>query len=97
MYTCLIHPLFPQKTLNDLYHKFKITMLAIITHQSRNAIGQAICDSSPRIRTYLAHPITVRAVETPTDVVRRSSTRKNYQPDDTSIQAIDPDLLLLLS
>jgi len=88
MYTCL-YIFVSTETLNDLYHKFKITMLAIITHQ-RDAIGQAICDSSSH-RTYSAHPITGGRSGDSYYVVRTIITQEELPPMITSIQAIDPD------
>ncbi|NQV10014.1 MAG: YitT family protein [Cyanobacteria bacterium] len=88
MYTC-IYIFVSTETLNDLYHKFKITMLAIITRQ-RDAIGQAISDSSSH-RTYSAHPITGGRSGDSYYVVRTIITQEELPPMITSIQAIDPD------
>ncbi len=53
MYTC-IYIFASAETLNNLYHKFKITMLVIIT-RNQEAIGEAITATSAH-RTYTVQP-----------------------------------------
>tara|TARA_R110000744_G_scaffold110408_2_gene208259 strand:+ start:32 stop:955 length:924 start_codon:yes stop_codon:yes gene_type:complete len=53
MYTAL-YLFVSTETLNTLYHKFKLTMLAVI-HEHPDVIGNAIRKASPH-RTYTIHP-----------------------------------------
>lgn len=52
MYTCLFI-FVSTETLNTLYHKFKLTMLAVISNDA-DVIGGAITTASPH-RTYTVH------------------------------------------
>jgi uncharacterized membrane-anchored protein YitT (DUF2179 family) len=53
MYTCL-YIFISTETLNTLYHKFKLTMLAVVC-DSPEIVGQAIKKTSPH-RTYTTQP-----------------------------------------
>jgi uncharacterized membrane-anchored protein YitT (DUF2179 family) len=88
MYTC-IYIFASAETLNNLYKKFKITMLVIITRQQQ-AVGNAISSTSAH-RTYTFHQGTGGHSREPFDVVRTIITHEELPSMIVAIQNSDPD------
>ncbi len=87
MYTC-IYIFASAETLNNLYRKFKITMLAIITRQHKQ-IGTAITDTIPH-RTYTVHQGTGGRSGEGFDIVRAIITHEELPQMIAAIEAADP-------
>lgn len=88
MYTC-IYIFASAETLNNLYRKFKITMLAIITRQ-QDSIGEAIVDTLAH-RTYTVHLGTGGHSREEFALVRTVITHEELPPLVAAIQDADPD------
>ncbi|TWT79627.1 hypothetical protein CA13_10310 [Planctomycetes bacterium CA13] len=88
MYTC-IYIFASTETLNNLYRKFKITMLAIITRQPE-AIGTTINTTSPH-RTYTIHQGTGGRSGESFDIVRTIITHEELPQIIAAIKNADPD------
>ncbi len=88
MYTC-IYIFVSAETLNNLYRKFKITMLAVITRQ-QEAIGTAVTSTSAH-RTYTLHESTGGRSREPFCVVRTIITHEELPQMIAAIQAADSD------
>lgn len=88
MYTC-IYIFVSAETLNNLYRKFKLTMLAVVTRQQK-AVGDAIASTSEH-RTYTSHQgIGGRSGE-PFDIVRTIITHEELPPMIAAVQNADPE------
>lgn len=88
MYTC-IYIFASVETLNNLYRKFKITMLAIITRQPK-AIGGAVQTTSAH-RTYTVHQGTGGRSGESFDIVRTIITHEELPQFIAAIQLADPE------
>ncbi len=88
MYTC-IYIFASAETLNNLYRKFKITMLAIITRNEKE-VGTAITTTSAH-RTYTLHQGTGGRSGDTFVVVRTIITHEELPQVVAAIQAADPD------
>ena len=88
MYTC-IYIFASAETLNNLYRKFKITMLAIITRNEKE-VGTAITTTSAH-RTYTLHQGTGGRSGDTFVVVRTIITHEELPQVLAAIQAADPD------
>jgi len=88
MYTC-IYIFVSAETLNNLYRKFKITMLAVITRQ-QEAIGAAIMSTSAH-RTYTLHDGTGGRSRESFSLVRTIITHEELPQMVSAIQNADPD------
>ncbi len=88
MYTC-IYIFASAETLNNLYRKFKITMLAVITRK-RKAIGKAIRKSSAH-RTFTVHQGIGGHSGESFDIVRTVITHEELPQMIEAIQSADPD------
>lgn len=88
MYTC-IYIFASAETLNNLYRKFKISMLAIITRQ-QEVIGKAI-KATVEHRTYTVHQgVGGRSGES-FDIVRTIVTHEELQPMIAAIRSADSE------
>lgn len=87
MYTC-IYIFASAETLNNLYRKFKITMLAIVTRRPKE-VGAAITTRSAH-RTYTTHPGTGGRSGEVFVVVRTIITHEELPPMIAAIQSADP-------
>jgi len=87
MYTC-IYIFASAETLNNLYRKFKITMLAIITRR-REDIGRTIKATSAH-RTYTVHQATGGSSGESFDIVRTLITHEELPQMIAAIQSADP-------
>lgn len=87
MYTC-IYIFVSAETLNNLYKKFKITMLAIITREEE-AVGSAITSASTH-RTYTLHEGTGGRSREPFNVMRTIITHEELPQMIAAIQSADP-------
>ncbi len=87
MYTC-IYIFVSAETLNTLYHKFKLTLLTIITSQ-RDAVGAAITGSHNH-RTYTVHEGRGGRSGDTFCMVRTIITREELPKMIESVQAADP-------
>ncbi len=88
MYTC-IYIFASAETLNNLYRKFKITMLAIITRCEKE-VGDAITTASAH-RTYTMHQGTGGHSKNTFVVVRTIITHEELPQVIAAIQSADPD------
>lgn len=88
MYTC-IYIFASAETLNNLYRKFKITMLAIITRRPKE-VGAAITTASAH-RTYTTHQGTGGHSGETFVIVRTIITHEELPQVISAIQAADPD------
>lgn len=88
MYTC-IYIFASAETLNNLYRKFKITMLAIITRNEKE-VGTAITTTSAH-RTYTLHQGTGGRSGDTFVVVRTIITHEELPQVLAAIQSADPD------
>jgi len=88
MYTC-IYIFASAETLNNLYRKFKITMLAIITRREEE-VGAAITTTSAH-RTYTMHQGTGGHSGDTFVVVRTIITHEELPQVIAAIQSTDPD------
>lgn len=87
MYTC-IYIFASAETLNNLYKKFKITMLVIITNELKS-VGDAITAASAH-RTYTVHEGTGGHRGEMRHIVRTIITHEELPQMVASIQAADP-------
>ena len=87
MYTC-IYIFASAETLNNLYRKFKITMLAIITRDHKT-IGAAITDTISH-RTYTVHQGKGGRSGEGFDIVRAIITHEELPQMIAAIEAADP-------
>jgi uncharacterized membrane-anchored protein YitT (DUF2179 family) len=88
MYTC-IYIFASAETLNNLYKKFKITMLAIITNQLK-PVGDAITAALAH-RTYTVHQGTGGYRGATCHIVRTIITQEELPQMVAAIQAADPN------
>ncbi|BDS07239.1 membrane protein [Oceaniferula spumae] len=88
MYTC-IYIFVSAETLNNLYRKFKITMLAVITRR-QNEVGSAITSTSAH-RTYTLHDGTGGHSGESFQVVRTIITHEELPQMIAAVQNADPD------
>ena len=88
MYTC-IYIFASAETLNNLYRKFKITMLEIITNE-QEAIGSCITATSAH-RTFTVHAVTGGHSGAPYEVVRTIITHEELPQMIAAIQGADPE------
>jgi len=88
MYTC-IYIFVSAETLNNLYKKFKITMLVIITRQQA-AVGEMITSTSAH-RTYNIHEGIGGHSGEPFQVMRTIITFEELPPMIAAIKHADPD------
>lgn len=88
MYTC-IYIFASAETLNNLYHKFKITMLAIITRQKED-VGAAI-KSTLSHRSHTSHPSTGGHSGESFSVVQTVITLEELPQIVTAVQESDPE------
>ncbi len=88
MYTC-IYIFVSAETLNNLYRKFKIMLLAVIT-RDHGAIGMAITSTSEH-RTYTIHEGTGGRSREPFREVRTLITHEELPQMIIAIQNADPD------
>jgi uncharacterized membrane-anchored protein YitT (DUF2179 family) len=88
MYTC-IYIFASAETLNNLYRKFKITMLAVITRRQKE-VGDAITATSAH-RTYTTHQGTGGHSGESFVVVRTIITHEELPQMVTAIKLADPD------
>ncbi len=88
MYTC-IYIFASAETLNNLYRKFKISMLAIITRQQK-AIGNTITSTSTH-RTYTVHQGSGGRSGESFDIVRTIITQEELPQMIAAIQSADPE------
>ncbi|MGZ0655659.1 YitT family protein [Coraliomargarita sp. W4R53] len=88
MYTC-IYIFASAETLNNLYKKFKITMLAVITNQLKS-VGDAITTSSAH-RTYTVHDGKGGHRGEPCHIVRTIITQEELPQMIAAIHAADPN------
>ena len=88
MYTC-IYIFASAETLNNLYRKFKITMLAVITRQ-KQSVGRAISSASEH-RTYTIQPGTGGHSGDSFDVVKTVITQEELPQMIAAIQLADPE------
>ncbi|MBI1314154.1 DUF2179 domain-containing protein [bacterium] len=88
MYTC-IYIFASAETLNNLYRKFKLTMLAIITRR-QDVVGNAITATSGH-RTYTVHDGTGGHSRESFFVVRTIITLEELPPIVTAVQSADPE------
>lgn len=88
MYTC-IYIFASAETLNNLYRKFKITMLAIITRHQK-AIGGAITNASSH-RTFTVHPGTGGHSGESFFIVRTIITHEELPQMIAAVQHADPE------
>jgi len=88
MYTC-IYIFVSAETLNNLYKKFKITMLAIITRRHQE-IGSAITSTSAH-RTYTLHEGTGGHSKESFHIVRTIITHEELPQMLAAVQTADPD------
>jgi len=88
MYTC-IYIFASAETLNNLYKKFKITMLAVITNQLKS-VGDAITTSSAH-RTYTVHEGKGGHRGEPCHIVRTIITQEELPQMIAAIHAADPN------
>lgn len=88
MYTC-IYIFASVETLNNLYRKFKITMLVIVTRR-QEAIGNAIKSTSAH-RTYILDEGTGGHSQGSFYVVRTIITHEELPPMIAAIQNVDPN------
>ena len=88
MYTC-IYIFASAETLNNLYRKFKITMLAVITRRQKE-VGAAITNTSAH-RTYTTHQGTGGHSGDTFVVVRTIITHEELPQVIAAIQSADPD------
>lgn len=88
MYTC-IYIFASAETLNNLYRKFKITMLAVITRKQK-AIGSTITTTSAH-RTYTVHQGNGGRSGDSFDIVRTIITHEELPQMLAAIQTADPD------
>ncbi|MDF1824290.1 MAG: YitT family protein [Verrucomicrobiales bacterium] len=88
MYTC-IYIFVSAETLNNLYRKFKITMLVVVT-RLHEAVGQTITSTSAH-RTYTLHEGTGGHSREPFHIVRTIITHEELPLMITAIQKTDPD------
>jgi uncharacterized membrane-anchored protein YitT (DUF2179 family) len=88
MYTC-VYIFASTETLNNFYHKFKITMLAIITRQPKS-VGESIKATSPH-RTYIVqHGIGGHSGD-PFYMVRTIITHEELPEVIKAIESVDPE------
>ncbi len=76
------------ETLNNLYHKFKLTMLVVITRQGP-AVGAAIRTCSEH-RTYTVQQGVGGHSQTPFEMVRTIVTREELPEIIPAVEAADP-------
>lgn len=88
MYTC-IYIFVSAETLNNLYRKFKIMMLAVITRE-HGPIGLAITSTSAH-RTYTLHEGTGGRSLEPFREIRTIITHEELPQMISAIQSVDPD------
>ncbi|MCA9115946.1 MAG: YitT family protein [Planctomycetaceae bacterium] len=88
MYTC-IYIFASAETLNNIYRKFKITMLAVITVREED-VGKAITSSSAH-RTFTRHPATGGHSGAAFHVVRTIITHEELPQMIDAVQRADPD------
>lgn len=88
MYTC-IYIFASAETLNNLYRKFKITMLAVITRQAKT-IGSTITTTSAH-RTYTVHEGTGGRSGAPFAIVRTIITHEELPQMIAAVQSADPE------
>ncbi len=88
MYTC-IYIFVSAETLNNLYRKFKITMLAIITRHPES-VGEAITSTSSH-RTYTLHQGTGGRSRESFQIVRTIITHEELPQMISALQASDPE------
>ena len=88
MYTC-IYIFASAETLNNMYHKFKLTLLAIITRHQQ-VVGKAITTASAH-RTYtIQQGVGGRSVE-PFSMVSTIITREELPQMIEAVRRADPD------
>lgn len=87
MYTC-IYIFISAETLNNLYRKFKLTMITVVT-RNEPAVGEAI-KSTRRHRTYTSQEGTGGHSQTPFRMVRTIVTHEELPSMLTAIQKADP-------
>ncbi len=88
MYTS-IYIFASAETLNNLYRKFKITMLAIVTRK-QGEVGSAITVSSSH-RTYTAHQGIGGRTNEPFSIVRTIITHEELPQIIEAVERADPD------
>ncbi|MFT5315407.1 MAG: uncharacterized membrane-anchored protein YitT (DUF2179 family) [Candidatus Krumholzibacteriia bacterium] len=88
MYTS-IYIFVSAETLNNLYRKFKITMLATITRQE-DAIGSAIASTSEH-RTFMTQKVVGGRTGVSYCIVRTIITHEELPQMVTAIQNADPE------
>lgn len=88
MYTC-IYIFVSAETLNNLYKKFKITMLAVVT-RLQDTVGETITSTSAH-RTYTFHNETGGHSREPFCVVKTIITHEELPQMIAAIQTADPD------
>lgn len=88
MYTC-IYIFVSAETLNNLYKKFKLIMLAVITRKP-DVVGRAITETSEH-RTYTLHQSTGGHSREPFDVVRTIITHEELVGMIAAIKSAEPE------
>ena len=88
MYTC-VYIFASTETLNNFYHKFKITMLAIITRQPKS-VGESIKATSPH-RTYILQDGIGGHSGDPFYMVRTIITHEELPEVIKAIESVDPE------
>ncbi|APZ91963.1 YitT family protein [Fuerstiella marisgermanici] len=88
MYTC-IYIFASAEVLNNLYRKFKITMLAVITRQDKK-VGSAIASTSEH-RTFTTHQGTGGRSGDAFSVVRTIITQEELPQMIAAVQDADPE------
>ncbi len=88
MYTC-VYIFASTETLNNFYHKFKITMLTIITRQP-TSVGESIKATSPH-RTYIVQDGIGGHSGEPFYIVRTIITNEELPESIEAIESVDPE------